>query len=217
MSHRPFPDVVYHLTSHDGLERIMESGGIKPQLNPLGSYVLDPETLASNWLRTTRFFGSPIQGLILGIFGRGHTEIIVLKVTLLQDEDEIVVYDLRSVFDSASPGPYLSQHFTYSGFPYSAHAVPEMIVRHKRDGVIPCERIEVMHTVPISRFGGMKRLRRERLEPSELLTRLLNQEQTPLPVERRRQLFFIGWQYRLLLLRGAVHRFFVRSTRTRAG
>jgi len=208
MSRSPFPDFVYHITSRDGLERIMESGCIKPQVNPLGTYVLDPETLSSNWLRKTRFFGSPLQALILGIFGRGLSEIIVLKIILKQDEDEIFVYDLRSVFDWANPGPYVSRCFAYGDFPYSEQAVPEVIVRHKRDGAIPCERIEVMHAVPISRFGGLKRLRRECLDPSELLARLLNQEQTPLPVEKYRRLLFVGLQYRLLLLRGAVQRIF---------
>ena len=215
MSHRRFPDVVYHLTSPDGLSRIMESGGIKPQLNPLGSYVLDPGTLSSHWLRRTRFFGSPLQALILGIYGRGHTEIVVLKVALSEGECEAFIYDLRSVFDSANPGPYLKRH-RYHDFSFSPNTIPEMIVRQTGDEAIPCDRIKVMHTVPISCFGGMKRLSRERLDPVDLLSRLLGQERTPLPIGGGQRLLFVGLQFRLLLLRGLIGRLFTTLAEMRA-
>lgn len=210
MQRRPYPDFVYHITSPDALERIRESGGLAPQGGAPGSYVVEPESFARSWARRTRFFGSPLQALLHGFFDRGHAELVLLKVTVDAEEDEISVRDLGPIFRAVDNKPYWERLVPYEEWRDREGSVAELIIRQKAGGRIPLERIEVMHRAPLAHFGGADRLRRERLEPGELLKRVLDPQPAPAERLRRGRPLFMGLEFRLLLLREAARRLLAR-------
>ncbi|MCH4894287.1 hypothetical protein GO308_14285 [Sphingomonas sp. SFZ2018-12] len=201
-----YPEHLYHLTSLEAWEKIRQCGGLVPQVNPLGNYAFELNSFVHHWTRTTRFFGSATQAITLGLFGRGHDRLILLKLRVNPEEDEIAVQDLSSMFDRLDTRSYMSTVYTCASFPWGGKSIPELMIRTRTGAPFPLDRIEVLHEIRLSTFGNVKTLGSRRYDPERLCARILGREQQPLTWQKYKKIRFMKWHYRLLVIRAFLGR-----------
>lgn len=199
------PRYVYHCTSVGALKLIEEAGGLTNGGLSSASYVLETKSL-ENWAKPTRFFGSPIQGLLSGWFGRGHDQLALLRISVAPEEDDFYVRDLKSIFWHLNSKPYQSSIRNFQQFNFNEEkSIPEFIMRNKKSKIISWERMDIMHILPLSHFGSLELLRNYRLDPKNLLDLLFDSTANRIIPQRSiKNILPLNWHYRLLAFRTAL-------------